>query len=119
MHSVPKRPIYFHSLRSAEARQRDYVDIDLSMNGDCDDHSIQLIPKILPGEAASSLALFRQQISLYQIISETLDQLYTTWNRQNCVSKIRNLENTLDSWKRVFPFYSATQPGGEEHHATQ
>ena len=59
---------------------------------------------IIPGEAASPLGLFRQYISLYQIISETLDQLYTTWNRRGGVSKIKGLEMKLDSWLRTLEF---------------
>ena len=80
------------------------VDVDLSMNTDCPDHSIQQLPVIIPGEAASPLGLFRQYISLYQIISETLDQLYTTWNRRGGVSKIKGLEMKLDSWARMLEF---------------
>lgn len=79
------------------------------MNTDCPDHSIQQLPVIVPGDAASSLGLFRQYISLYQILSETLDQLYTTWGRRDGVSKIRRLEHKLNSWRQTLQFHSAAQ----------
>ena len=80
------------------------------MTTDVLDHSIQQLPLLVPSEAASSLGLFRQQISLYHIVSELLDQLYTTWSRRDGIAKIRRLEDKLTAWKAGFQFHSATQP---------
>jgi hypothetical protein len=85
------------------------VDVEFSMNKDCPDHSIQQLPVIVPSEAASSLGIFRQQISLYQIFSEVLDQLYTTWNRRDGCSKIHRLHDKLSSWKTSFDAHTASQ----------
>ncbi|OAA65552.1 Transcription factor [Niveomyces insectorum RCEF 264] len=86
------------------------VDIDLSARTGFSGHSIQQLPVLLPGKTFSPLSLFRQQIALYQILSETVDQLYTTWNRRGSVAKIRSLDDKLATWRRAFRFHSVVQP---------
>lgn len=86
------------------------------MNIDCPDTGVQQLPILVPGEV-EALGLFRQQIFIYQIYSEILDLLYTTWNRRDGVTKIADLEHKLDLWKdacRPDDYYDAI-PEGENH----
>lgn len=87
------------------------------MNADCPDTGVQQLPILVPGEA-DALGLFRQQIFIYQIYSEILDLLYTTWNRRDGIVKIANLEHKLKLWKdacRPEDYYEALDPGKNQH----
>lgn len=89
-HGLPR------SIKSAD------VDVDLTMDVDFHDISIQHLPSPLTGEMTNA-GWFLHHIQIAQILSRCLDQLYTTTQRRGGVEKIAQLESELQLWKRNLP----------------